>query len=140
MRLNVSEEREDSLPTGELKSPNARRVVIDAFARAYGVAHRWISYRIGRNIHSPEGEQKLAEEMVDILESGEKEFGPATRALMAHSIYYMEILALPPPNPVIDTTDIPHSQPDLEPQTVNAITPVLWEFPSDDQDGQTEEE
>ena len=144
MKLNVSEEREIELPTGELSNANAKSVVIDAFARAYGVAHRWISNRIGRNVHSPEGEQKLAEEMVDILEVGQKELGPGARALMAHGIYYMEVLALPPPIPTVPDTILHVDEADLENffQT-NDIQPVMWEFPSDghvDQPGASEEE
>ena len=101
MRLNVESEREDndigpSRPSGDILQ--ARSVVVSAVARAYGVAHRWISSRIGRNIHSPEGEQVLAEEMVDILQIAETELGPIQRALFAHGTYYLEVLALPPPN------------------------------------------
>lgn len=94
--------------SGNLEKAQARRVVVDAVARAYGTINRWLSYRIGRNLHSPEGEQKLADEMVDILEIGEKELGPASRALFAHGVYYMEVLALPPPPIYQPFADVVH--------------------------------
>ena len=83
-------------PTGDINKPNARSALTEAIARLYGTLHRRLSFRFGRNLHNPEGEIQLAEEVVDALSIGEKELSPAARVAFAHGVYYMEVLAMDP--------------------------------------------
>jgi len=89
MRLDRGER-----PTGDIDQPNARHALTAAIARLYGTLHRRLSYRFGRNLHNPEGELQLAEEVVSALSIGEKELTPAARVAFAHGVYYMEVLSM----------------------------------------------
>jgi hypothetical protein len=91
MRLDRGER-----PTGDINQPNARSALTAAIARLYGTLHRRLSHRFGRNLHNPEGELQLAEEVVDALSIGEKELTPAARVAFAHGVYYMEVLSMGP--------------------------------------------
>jgi len=91
MRLSNGER-----PTGDINQPNARNALTEAIARLYGTLHRRLSYRFGRNLHNPEGEIQLAEEVVEALSLGERELSPAARVAFAHGVYYMEVLSMDP--------------------------------------------
>jgi transcription elongation GreA/GreB family factor len=86
----------DEGPTADIDSSGTRSIIIDAVARFYGTLHRRLSYRFGRNLHNPEGELQLAEEVVEALSIGEKDLSPAARVAFAHGVYYMEVLSMAP--------------------------------------------
>lgn len=81
----------------ETTKPSTYSYFVSGVARAYGAIHNWIGRRIGRNISYPPGEYELAKEVVDTLEIPNRELGKWEKLLVAHSMYYLQVLALPPP-------------------------------------------
>lgn len=80
---NDAVETPDSDPT----SASSRQSIVDGFRSIYSQFNAWLSNRFGRSFSDPEGEERLAETIVDTV-VGEVELGPLGQILVAHAAYY----------------------------------------------------